>query len=194
MKERTKTRMAALLLSAALLPALCACGPVIDPNYGLGAETPPPIETAPVKTSAVWTGGYDATEELLDTLGVDLTPWLRAPALAAVTLEIDPAGRCSLRCDYAACAEPLQRALTAALRELCGQERDETPEGEVSALAAGTVDELLPPPLLLQGTLSGDGGEIRWGFGRVSALRYEEDALLLDIPGLGSASLTRTEG
>ena len=186
-------RVAALLLAAALLPALCACGPVIDPNYGKNDGPLRPVETAPTERPELWTGVYDASGELMDALGVDLRARLREPVSAEVRLEIDTAGRCSLRCDWSPCLDALRPALAGLLRELQEQEADNAPAGEPDALAAALIEELLPRPLLLLGTLSEDKSEIRWGFGRVSELSREGDRLRLDLPELGEVLLSLTE-
>ncbi|MBR3293942.1 MAG: hypothetical protein IKI69_05920 [Oscillospiraceae bacterium] len=179
-------------LIAALL--LGGCTPVLAPQESAlspAAGTQAPVATDPPAPTGVWKGDAPAAA----ALAVTLAPELSSPpplAPAAVSLDIDAAGHCLLRCDYSPCAEPLRDALTEFLRALWAEEGESYPGAKPDEIAAVLLEERLPPPLLLHGTLAPDGREIRWERGEVSPLTCSENELTLSLPGWGELSLLRS--
>lgn len=183
-------------LAILLMLSLGGCAAGNEPP----AETPAP--TRPADGSGVWTGYFDAGDELLRSLGVDLSGTLSAPLLGTLRLEIDGEGRCVLTGDYRACEATLRAALTAFLRDL---EEDEAGSllsplaladalgGDPEALAAAVCDELLPPAFTLRGRLNGDKSAIFWDGGDASPLTREAGGLRLYVPGIGETALSPQE-
>lgn len=181
------------LMILLILPGLCACSVTeIDTE-------PASTEKAASETLyGIWDGSFDAGDELMRELGFDVSDKLSAPLTGGLRLEIDYEGRCSLRCSYGSCREPLQQAIAGAVRELQEQEAGEPLSGLALAealgadpndFAASLCDELLPPTETRSGRLSGDKTQIIWADGAVSAIRAEDGALWLFLPERGELCL-----
>ena len=193
------TRVWKAALSAALaillLAGLCACG-------GKEEELPPeetPVPPPRLETGGTWAGWFDAGDELMRALGVDLTPWLSGPLLGELRLTVDRGGSAFLSVDYDACAPALRAALEACLRELQAEESGEDLKGlalaealggDPAEMAAAICDELTPPYEVRSGRLNDAKTEIVWAGGSVSALREEAAGLRLSLAGLGEIALS----
>lgn len=183
-------RLLCAVIAAVLLLGLSACAGAGGPAAPSSGE---PEETA-APTVRVWEGSFDARPLVQRRLGLDLDPWLKSHLPAVLRLEITPEGRCLLRGDYAPCAELLQPALAALLKEL---EREESGKALGGAslsrslgaspedFAAALCDELLPPSFTLRGRYDEAGGEILWDGGQRSAVKPEGDYLRVSLPDLG---------
>ena len=187
-------RWKSAVLAALILTLLSGCGPVLAPQESVPApSSPAAAETEPPSPFGLWVGSLAAPDELTLRLAPEpASP--PAPAPAALTLTIDGAGRCLLRCDYSPCAASLQGTLADFLRALWAEEGESYPGAEPEAIADALLDERLPTPLLLTGTLSPDGEEIRWDLGEASPLTVGESGLSLSAPGLGELLLQRGDG
>lgn len=192
------TRFLKSALSAALalvlLLALCACGAEEPP-----AEEPTPTPGPSLENGGVWSGYFNAGDELMRALGVDLTPWLSGPLLGELRLTVDRGGSAFLSVDYDACAPALRAALEACLRELQAEESGEDLKGlalaealggDPAEMAAAICDELTPPYEVRSGRLNDAKTEIIWAGGAVSALREEAAGLRLSLAGLGEIALS----
>ena len=181
-----------IIVSLALILALLSgCTPVLAPP---ASEAPAGETSAAFETPlpyGVWLGGADAPAALAAKLAPELSS-PPSPDPVAVTLEIDEAGRCLLRGDYRPCAATLHGALTEFLRALWAEEDESYPGAKPDEIAAVLLEERLPPPLLLHGTLAPDGREIHWERGEVSPLTCSENELTLSLPGWGELSLLRS--
>lgn len=189
---RVTARGRALCALLLILTLLCAC--TVTEISG----EPRPAETEAVTPEPVfsgrWTGLFDIGDEVSRSLGLDLSPWLSAPLLAELRLEVSPDGGCTLTRDDRACAPVLREALVACVRELQEQESGEALAGLALAealgadpndLAAALADELLPPPAVTAGRYDAAQDAILWDSGAVSALARQSDAFSLPLPGLG---------
>ena len=190
MRSARLRALCALILLILLALSACAAGKST-------AETPAPEESPSDTLSGVQVGSADVGNELMRALGVDLSDYLAAPLEASLRLDLDEAGRCTLRCDYGSCREALQQALLAFVLDLQEQEAGEALSGlplaealgaDPNDFAAALCDELLPPPATRAGRLSGDGSAVTWSDGSVSPLRAAEGALWLSLPGWGEVS------
>lgn len=195
MTTRSRALCAALVL---FLLALSACANVTE----LPSDTPAPTPLPRPETGGCWAGSFNATDELLRALGVDLTPRLKAALTGEIRLTIEPDGRCSLRGDYASCAAPLREALTVFLRELQQEESGEALSGlqlagelggDPSLLAGALCEELLPPVFTLSGRLADSKREINWEDGTVSTLAEQGEGLRFTLPGRGDLFLLPAE-
>ena len=98
-----------------LLLGLCACSSA--------APSPSPVPAAALESTPEagpdsvlqgrWTCPVDIGGEVSAALGFDLSPWLSAPLLAELRLEIGREGGCSLTRDDRACGAALREALRA---------------------------------------------------------------------------------
>lgn len=179
----------ALLL---ILSLLCACAA----NESGGESRPAEAQTgAPSSVfSGRWTGLLDIGDEVSRSLGFDLSPWLSAPLLCELRLDVSPDGGCTLTRDDGACAAVLRAALALCVRELQEQESGEALSGLALAdalgadpndLAAALADELLPPPTVTAGRYDAAQDAILWDGGAVSPLSRTEDSFSLPLPELG---------
>ena len=190
MRSARLRALCALILLFLFVLSACAAGKST-------AETPAPEENQPDTLSGVRFGSADVGDELMRALGVDLSDYLAAPLEATLRLDLDEAGRCTLRCDYGSCRETLQQALLAFILELQEQEAGGSLSGlplaealgaDPNDFAAALCDELLPPPATRAGRLSGDGSAVTWSDGTVSPLRAADGVLWLSLPDWGDVS------
>ena len=181
------------LMILLLLLGLCACSsaaPSPAPAPTAAPESRPETGPEPVLPGR-WTCPVDIGGEVSAALGFDLRPWLSAPLLAELQLEIGAEGGCTLTRDDRACAEELREALAACLRELQEQENGQALGGlalaealgaDPNEFAAALCDELLPAPTVTAGCYNAEHGEIRWNGGAVSAVIREDSALRIAVP------------
>ncbi len=181
------------LMILLLLLGLCACSsaaPTPAPAPTAAPESRPETGPEPVLPGR-WTCPVDIGGEVSAALGFDLRPWLSAPLLAELRLEIGAEGGCTLTRDDRACAEELREALAACLRELQEQENGQALGGlalaealgaDPNEFAAALCDELLPAPTVTAGRYDAEHGEIRWNGGAVSAVIREDSALRIAVP------------
>ena len=95
------------LMILLLLLGLCACSsaaPSPAPAPTAAPESRPETGPEPVLPGR-WTCPVDIGGEVSAALGFDLRPWLSAPLLAELRLEIGAEGGCTLTRDDRACAE-----------------------------------------------------------------------------------------
>ena len=176
-----------------LLLGLCACSsaaPSPSPVPAAAPESTPEAGPGPALQGS-WTSPVDIGGEVSAALGFDLSPWLSAPLLAELRLEIGREGGCSLTRDDRACGAALRESLAACLRDLQEQEAGMSLGGLALAealgadpqdFAAALCDELLAAPTVTAGRYDAGRGEIRWNGGAVSRVLREGNMLRLAPP------------